>query len=160
MKRLFKILCLFILLTSITHSSFGQSYKNIRYFRRFGIEATSFGPATYCSLNFSYFISKNVNIDAGFGMLGAFAGLRFFPGTFSKPHHWSPYLGFYFTNIIWISPFAPEDYSKGLYMPLGIQYLGNKGFSFSVEAAYISIKNDLTPIWGSLKLGYYFPIKE
>ncbi|MEB2784956.1 hypothetical protein [Algoriphagus persicinus] len=54
------------------------------------------------------------------------------------------------------------DYSNsaqnGLHIPLGIQYISNKCFTFGAEVARVTLKdiNGGTNIYGEIKLGYHF----
>ena len=130
------------------------TWGNPRLNNRLGLNIIMGGPSTVLSLSFDFFITSSVNIEAGAGFWGLFSGMKYhFLGS-KNTAKWTPYLGlFYAYNITY------DDEYTNIYIPLGLQYTGNKGFRFAVELAGILGKDiDYSyaiPIWGAIKFGFH-----
>jgi hypothetical protein len=129
--------------------------SNPRLNNRLGLNIIMGGPSTVLSLSFDCFITSSVNIEAGAGLLGVFGGMKYhFLGSDNNVN-WTPYLGLFAAyNINY------DDEYTNLYIPLGLQYTGNKGFRFAVELAGILVKDFdysyvILPVWGAIKFGYH-----
>lgn len=133
---------------------------------RFGVNINMGSPTFVLSASLDYFITSSVNIEAGAGLLGAFGGMKYHFFGSKNTANWTPYLGlFYAYNI---SIFDNEN--TNLYVPLGLQYTSNEGFTFGVELAgrfLITSANNsfslfdnssdyIVPLWGAIKFGYHF----
>jgi hypothetical protein len=148
MSRLLPLL-LFLL---ISFGAFSQD-SNPRKAHPFGISAVALGPSGALSLSLDWFVVPTINVEAGAGLFGYYGGAQYhFQGNENK--NWTPYAGGYLIEYMEI---LGSDYS-GAYVPVGMQYLGNKGFRFAIEVAYVNIPNNdhATNVWGALKLGFHF----
>ena len=136
---------------------------------RFGVNINMGSPTLLLSASLDYFITSSVNIEAGAGLLGAFGGMKYHFFGSKNTANWTPYLGlFYAYNISLII-----NENTNLYVPLGLQYTSNEGFTFGVELAgrfLITSPNNsfslfdktydysdyIVPLWGAIKFGYHF----
>ena len=133
---------------------------------RFGVNINMGSPTFVLSASLDYFITSSVNIEAGAGLYGAFGGMKYHFFGSKNTANWTPYLGlFYAYNL---SIFNNEN--TNLYVPLGLQYTSNEGFTFGVELAgrfLITYANNsyslldyspdyIVPLWGAIKMGYHF----
>jgi hypothetical protein len=124
---------------------------------KFGINAILFGPTLFVSASLDYFITPSVCAEVGGGAIGYYGGLKYhFGGDSDK--NWTPYLGGYFTYTV-VPGFIKDDIkANAIYIPVGFQYMANKGFTMSFEAAgFVSdkFKKDITP-WIGIKIGKHF----
>lgn len=136
---------------------------NPREDNRFGINTTFGGPTILVSLSLDYFITPSINLEAGFGFFGIFGGIRYHIFGNRDRINWTPYIGLYSIRALsFDSPnfiFLPNiEVIPGLYIPLGIQYMGNYGFTIGLEIAKITanIENNLPSITGAIKIGAHF----
>ena len=131
---------------------------NPRVTNPFGVNLNIGGPSILLSFSLDYFITSSLNIEAGVGLIGTFAGIKYHLNGHKVDKNWTPYLGLYAVRIPEITFFSTTPARNGLYIPLGIQYISNEGYTLGVEAAGITIKDiaDGTNIWGAIKLGYHF----
>lgn len=101
------------------------------------------GGSNGLGINFDWFINENLNLEVStIGILPIVLGLNLF---FTPERNLSPYVGFH------VAPFA-------FYIPIGFQYISDKGFTFSAEVGIMSIyiyNQEVLP-WGGLKIGYHF----
>ena len=133
---------------------------------RFGVNINMGSPTLLLSASLDYFITSSVNIEAGAGLFGAFGGMKYHFFGSKNTANWTPYLGlFYAYNISLII-----NENTNLYVPLGLQYTSNEGFTFGVELAgrfLITSANNsfslfdnssdyIVPLWGAIKFGYHF----
>ncbi|UKN00701.1 hypothetical protein K6119_13270 [Paracrocinitomix mangrovi] len=154
-KNLIKVFCLLVLFNAFV--GYPQEVtENIRKQRKIGIEASFLGPTQITSINFNYSITHNINIEVGGGMIGVYGGGKFFFGKKDKSWYWAPYLGamYAYNHNLVIS--GEKNTFSMLYAPVGIQYLGKKGFTFAGEVAYVSSLEINTNIWGAIRFGYHF----
>ena len=145
-----------------TQIAWGSNPRN----NRFGVNINMGSPTFLLSASLDYFITSSVNIEAGAGLFGAFVGMKYHFFGSKNTANWTPYLGlFYGVNLS-----LESDSYTNLYVPLGLQYTGNKGFVFAVEIAGIFVVKELndyssffpnsseiliSPVWGAIKLGYH-----
>ncbi len=151
-------------LTKIEDNQAQITWGNPRLNNRFGGTINIGSPSSICSASLDCFITSNVNIEAGAGLWGLFGGMKYhFLGS-KNTANWTPYLGLFYAGYL-------DDGAEPntiLYVPLGLQYTGNKGFIFAVELAgrfllndryenndsfFSSDYSDFIPIWGAIKFG-------
>ena len=153
-------------LTKIKDNKAQITWGNPRLNNRFGVNIIMGGPSLVLSGSLDYFITSSVNIEAGIGLFGAFGGMKYHFSGSKNTANWTPYLGlFYGANLS-----LETDTYTNLYVPLGLQYTGSKGFVFAVEIAGIFVVKELndyssffpnsseiliSPVWGAIKLGYH-----
>lgn len=132
---------------------------NPRIENRFGANINILGPSILLSLSIDYFITPDINIETGFGIIGYFGGIKYHIFGTKADKNWTPYVGLYATHIPEINFFGDSKSARsGLYVPVGIQYMGIGGFTFGVELAGLTVKDIAggTAFWGALKIGYHF----
>jgi hypothetical protein len=153
-------------LTKIEDNQAQITLDNPRLDNRFGVNINIGSPTIGLSVSFDCFITSSVNIEAGGGLFGLFGGIKYHFFGSKNTANWTPYLGlFYAYNL---SIFNNEN--TNLYVPLGLQYTSNEGFTFGVELAgrfLITSANNssslfdnssdyIVPLWGAIKFGYHF----
>ncbi len=160
----FKIRGLFFLLLICTSAStlHGQegSKLNDRANRKIGIGLNLLGPTFGTSIQGDYFLTRNLNIEIGGGVIGYYGGAKWYFRRQDRSNSWSPYIGWHHTECFdlywgWII--------RGSYFPVGIQYLSKSGFTLSVELAALNpgLQKDATvPFFGGLKIGYHFKARN
>ena len=145
-----------------TQIAWGSNPRN----NRFGGSINMGSPTLLLSASLDYFITSSVNIEAGAGLLGAFGGMKYHFFGSKNTANWTPYLGLFYAynRDIFIND------NTNLYVPLGLQYTSNEGFTFGVELAgrflitYANNSNSIfdyspdyiVPLWGAIKMGYHF----
>ena len=125
---------------------------------RFGVNLNMGSPTILLSFSLDYFITSSINIEAGIGLFGAFGGMKYHFSGSKNTANWTPYLGLFYAYNLSIF--------NNLYVPLGLQYTSNEGFTFGVELAgrfLITYANNsyssldyFVPLWGAIKMGYHF----
>jgi len=131
--------------------------KGLREENNFGINA-SFGGSPIVGLSLDYFVTENFNIEVSFvaGIYPVVIGMKYY---FTPKKNFSAYLGIHtFIGIV-------------NYLPIGIEYMFNNGFTISVEAGplvmpELNIYHDddddddddelMVIPWGGVKVGYHF----
>ena len=133
---------------------------------RFGVNINMGSPTLLLSFSLDYFITSSVNIEAGAGLFGAFGGMKYHFFGSKNTANWTPYLGLFYAYNLSIF----NNKNTNLYVPLGLQYTSNEGFTFGVELAgrfLITYANNsyslldyspdyIVPLWGAIKFGYHF----
>ena len=133
------------------------SRLNPRLLKPMGVFLNAGGPFLF-GVSFEYFISSVINLKAGGGYSGAFAGFEYHIIGF-RNNPWTPYTG------ILVNYSYNGDY--GFYIPFGFHYININGFSFGFDLAlWIKNTEDTTadngtkhfePFGsGSIRLGYRF----
>jgi len=132
-----------------------------------GLSGAIGGPILFGGISVDAFISPNVNINVNlipvFPLLyGVGGGINY---HFKKKiTHWSPYIGLEAGYLQWYFWASTTKYSN-LYVPLGINYFGDKGLNFAVEIGLIrgtsvdqngNYRNNFTLPILEIKLGYRF----
>lgn len=169
MKRTF-LLILVTLFCGTTSVVFSQSETETivsenslrgREARKTEISANFFGPS-FIAINFEKYLTNlfEFNLSLGYG-ISAGLNIHFLDNKETKK--WSPYLGINMStyrsiDISLVSGSESDDRIFGLYNPLGIKYIGNGGFTFSIEgAAYTTFGSDGgVGSWFGIKTGYRF----
>ncbi len=120
-----------------------------------------FGGPNYLGVNLDYFITEYINIEIStIGYLPIVLGTKIF---FSPKNRLSPYIGAHFSPL-------DLDGLLPVYIPLGLQYIAESGFTISGEFGLLSFnsvdfyddyeereysKRRFYP-WGGVKIGYHF----
>ena len=126
--------------------------SNPRLNNRFGVNLNMGSPTILLSFSLDYFITSSVNIEAGIGLFGAFGGMKYHFSGSKNTANWTPYLGLFYAGNIGAEL---EPYTN-LYIPLGLQYTGNNGFTFAVElAGRLEFGDGFFPVWGAIKFGFH-----
>ena len=143
------------------------TWGNPRLNNRLGVGINIGSPTILLSFSLDYFITSSVNIEAGIGLFGAFGGMKYHFSGSKNTANWTPYLGLFYAYNLSIFK------NTNLYVPLGLQYTSNEGFTFGVELAgrfLITSPNNsfslfdktydysdyIVPLWGAIKFGYHF----
>ena len=157
-----KITIFLTLLISITLLAQDISVENSnpRINNRFGINANLGGPSLILSFSLDYFFTPNVNVEAGAGIFGYYGGVKYHINGNKPETNWTPYVGLYLMHIPEFTFINTTTKKRnGLYIPLGLQYLSNNGFTFGTEIAGLVLSDAKTPVWGTIKIGYHFSSK-
>lgn len=133
--------------------------SNPRINNRFGINANLGGSSLLLSFSLDYFFTPNVNVEAGAGIFGYYGGVKYHINGNKPEKNWTPYVGLNIIHIPEITLFSTTEARNGLYIPLGLQYLSNNGFTFGTEIAGLVLSGAKTPVWGAIKIGYHFSSK-
>jgi len=131
-----------------------SAQENVRSERRFGFGIQLGGPTLVTSLESDYFITRNINLEAGIGIIGFYGGTKWYFGAKNKPMYWAPYVGACYIALP--DDILGGDWKAGGYFPIGLQYLSKKGFTFAGEVAGLLHQTAQTPVFGALKMGYHF----
>jgi hypothetical protein len=133
----------------------------------FGI-SMSIGNLAMFGISLDYYPTALWNLEATAGF-GWGCGLSIHPFGNDDERHWSPFLGLHGG----VAPFPeidlfeddddqPEDYDSqpALFVPLGVHYISDSGFSFEFELGYLhgfadeDSEASAWPFWMGLNLGY------
>ncbi len=147
MNHMKKIVLLFLFF--VHFSSFGQEINPRNEFKNgFGLKIG--GPTLALALNYNHFFTQNINLELGAGLIGAYAGVKYYFGTADKVMRFAPYVGATFTAIFF------DGVNPGIYLPLGVQLLSKNGFNLSLEASYLSTHYLYNGPFGSIHIGKNF----
>jgi len=124
--------------------------KNLRLIHKnhFGY---SLGGPSFFGAYYEHFFNQNWSIETGFGTLLVISSVyvegRYYIGEKNKLQRFSPYVGAAFGAGLYI-----DDGGTPIgYVPVGIQFLSRKGYSFSLEAALLYFDSEYFPM-GALKI--------
>jgi len=155
MKKLVIVLIVLMSINLLAQETFVDK-NNPRSSNRFGINANLGGPSLLLSLSLDYFFTPNINVETGAGIFGYYGGVKYHINGNVAEKNWTPYIGLNIIHIPEITLFSTTEARNGLYIPIGIQYLGNSGFTFGTEIAGLVLDGAKTPVWGAIKIGYHF----
>ena len=130
---------------------------NPREKRRLGVNGVIGGQSVILSLSLDYFVTPNINIEAGGGMIGGYVGMKYHIDGIMNDVRWHPYFGASFAVVESFSFGGETRLENFLYIPFGFQYIGNKGFSIAGEVARLT-PNSWTTAWGAIRIGYHFKL--
>jgi len=167
MKKLLFLLLFF----SIAKQSLSQ---NPRKHMPIGINVHLGGPGFALGASIDAFIIPAINIEAGTGV--HFFGLNYFGGikyhTESESNsNWSLFGGAILIagkpdgDAGYVSSIE-QKYAGVVYLPVGIQYIADHGFTFGIEVAGVIDNNSVFHeykdfyTWFGIKLGIHFSIKD
>ncbi len=159
MNKLF--ITLFLSFSNLIFSQASESMEseNPRCFRKFGLGIQLAGPTGAFSIYSNWFVTNNVNIETGIGMLGYYGGIKYYTGKKDKKQLLSRYVG------LELGQFGLNfDIQKRIvvYAPFGLQWMNKKGYNFSVELAIVTqrkiptFEHYRTIPFGALKIGKNF----
>lgn len=138
--------------------------------RRFGI-AFNLGTAAVLGFSADYYVDPQLDLEAGIGM-GQYLAVKYHPFGDRNWWSWSPYVGVAGVHVA--DSFSPlfrffsddrdTDHYFGVYLPIGVHFIAEGGFSFNVEVAFAGLwpaekQNLLDPLYGpfgGIRLGYHF----
>ena len=134
MKNLIMLLTLLVS-SNLLAQDISAENSNPRINNRFGINANLGGPSLILSLSIDYFFTPNINVETGAGLFGYYGGVKYHINGNRPEKNWTPYVGLYLMHIPEITFFNTVEARNGLYIPLGLQYLSNNGFTVGAEMA-------------------------
>ncbi len=140
----------------VTGNIYAQENSDLNEERRFGVNLNVLGPTVLLSVSMDYFVTEKTNIELGTGIIGTFAGVKYFWNRDQSVSEWTPYAGLNVMYIPEICFFNCTPARVGLYIPLGMQIMKHNGFTFGAEIAGLVLGRAKTPVWGALKIGYHF----
>lgn len=132
--------------------------KNLRLIHKNHL-GLSFGGPGFFGPYYEHYFNQNLSLETGFGTLlvinSAYVGGRYYFGEKDKLQRFSPYVGASFGAGFYIGGGG----SSGIdgagtpigYVPVGIQFLSQKGYAFSLEAALLYFDGEYLPM-GGLKI--------
>ncbi|HAX95713.1 MAG TPA: hypothetical protein DCY35_04215 [Prolixibacteraceae bacterium] len=111
----------------------------------------------YGSAYLGYALGRVVNLETGLDLTTAYGGVSLHPIQFRRVEGLSPYMGLMAGYAgIGDGPLEEEFY---MYMPVGVRYLTPDNWHISIEIAATTADNIHTgPLYGGIKLGYYFKL--
>jgi hypothetical protein len=150
------VLLLFNLATNAQNDS-----VNRRELRPIGLSIDILGPTNYTSLNFDYFLDRNMSLELGGSQFGYYSGVKAHFGK--KKSAGMIYVGLLYANVI--MPETGFEFSH-VYIPIGYHFVGKKGLNASVEIASnfngslaIESYSAYSLIYAQLRIGYRFKRK-
>jgi hypothetical protein len=154
------LLILFLFLNSRINAQ--NDSINRRELRPFGLSLDIMGPTVYTSLNFDYFLDRNMSLEVGGSQFGYYSGMKVHFGNGKSVG--MPYLG-----LLYVTHFSPKtgfEYSHA-YIPIGYHYVGKTGFNASIEIAlnftgsfYHNPDSEYYQFYPQFRLGYRFKRKK
>ncbi|MBU2592999.1 MAG: hypothetical protein KKG02_00480 [Candidatus Edwardsbacteria bacterium] len=157
MKRTIFIVVVFFAATLYAQGVDKNINDNPRVKRPYGLSFNLGGPTYVASVSMDCFILPVLNVEAGGGIWGYYAGPKYHFNGQKKYKEGTLYTGFVLTAY---PPFIDEkrETGYGYYIPLGINSIADNGYTFSLEVAYNNRldKGENFPLWFSLKFGYHF----
>jgi len=161
----YRLLFLWLLVFHFSHAQEGTIIRNPRALYKTGYDIRLLGPTPLASISMNYFVSQNINLEAGIGLIGAFGGIEYYYGKKEKRNLAVPYAGLKigYMTLPDIDPgFAGGSGGWGkfatVYLPMGLQLMTRSGFHISLEGALFATfgSSRNTSPWGSLKIGQNF----
>lgn len=154
------IICILVSLLSLSQGYCQPSRRysqNIRIARPWGI-SFNIGSGNLLGISADYFPIPQLSTELGVGLTQYVALKYHFLGG-NDNIKWSPFIGLAFCN-----PTVFQEYfSQYVFpaIPIGVHYIGEKGFSFSIAAAtsffYLDGDNQMKIYpWAGIRLGYHF----
>jgi hypothetical protein len=156
---------LIILFFGFSNFIFSQSPESLESensrFRKFGIGIQLFGPTAAYSIYTNLFVTKNLNLEAGIGIIGYYAGINYHKRT--KFNSVSRFVGLKIGQFGFdFEPFSEIQKRIIFYAPYGFQFMNEKGYYFSFEIAIVAQAKlptfeyyRINP-YGALKIGKNF----
>lgn len=111
----------------------------------------------YGSAFLGYALGRVVNLETGIDLTTAYGGISLHPIQFRRIEGLSPYMGL-MAGYAGIGGGVLEE-EFYMYMPVGVRYLTPDNWHISMEIAATTADNIRTgPLYGGIKLGYYFKL--
>ena len=135
---------------------------NVRDLHPFGISLNA-GGVVIGGASLDIFLTNTINLELCAG-LGFGGGLRYYFSGGDPAVKWAPYIGGYFGMlplIEFLDSDDGDDWRPNTYIPLGIHYISDSGFSMAFEGGYMhAFKTDdvssLDIPMGAIKIGWRF----
>lgn len=123
--------------------------------KKYRIYINAAGPTVVTSVSLDVHISSPLSVELGVGIWGYFAGMKYY-FIDDSPQKWIPYVGGYVTHLPPLELDSEDDANTGVYIPVGLQYLTNRSFTFAAELAIMKLNNEnrIPLLYGSLKFGF------
>ena len=130
--------------------------RNLRREHFAGLSVNIFGPTLgYGSVSMNYSIGSTSQIEAGIDLSTVYAGFNLYPIRLNRAETFAPYMGLMVAYGRKISSENKDDIF--MYMPVGIRYLNDDNWFFSVEVAATTADHvSSSPFYTGIKLGYLF----
>lgn len=125
------------------------------------------GPTYIASASLDYFIVSVLNIEAGGGIWGYYAGPKIhFKGNERNREGtlytgilltvFPPLPGLDFSGGGWVDKVPAPKTVYSAYIPLGVQTISRSGYTFAMEIALTPVPISKIPFWFSFRFGYHF----
>ncbi len=118
-----------------------------------------FGPTVIGSAYFDFQLNKNLRLELGGGLVGAYGGLKLYTNTLNSKLNFRVYSGAQLSSFSLPNLFGSGgwDAMYGIHIPLGIQWRKTSGFSFAAELGpLIALNSSYKTAAPALRFGYYF----
>ena len=158
MNLIKKSLTTLLLLLTLSATCLAQE-EEIKLDRRLGFGFSLLGPGQFASLDLSYFVTRNLNVEVGWGAPMSYGGIKFYFGS-DIPQK-NSYIGIQATYGEFVTSYGPGgsdemDLGWGLYAPIGIPLAGGQGFSLNLEfGLWHHFVEPRTIVWLGLKFKGY-----
>ena len=130
--------------------------RNLRREHFAGLSVNFLGPTLgYGSVSMNYSIGTVTQIEAGIDLSTVYGGINLYPLRLDRGDNFSPYMGLMVAYGRKISSDKKDDIY--MYMPVGIRYLNDDNWFFSVEVAATTADHvSSSPFYTGIRLGYRF----
>ncbi len=136
--------------------------ENVRDLHSFGVSLNA-GGVVIGGASIDIFLTNTFNLELCAG-LGFGGGLRYYFSGGDPAVKWAPYIGGYFGMLPLIKILDSDDgddWRPNAYIPLGIHYISESGFSLAFEGGYMhAFETDnvssLDIPMGAIKIGWRF----
>jgi hypothetical protein len=146
MKTIFYLLMTFLLLSPL-------------HAQKFGMGLQLFGPTVIGSAYFDFQLNKNLRLELGGGLVGAYGGLKLYTNPLNSKQNFRIYSGAQFSAFSLPNFFGSGGWDQmyGIHIPFGIQWRKTSGFSFAAELApLVALNSSYKTAVPALRFGYYF----
>jgi ankyrin repeat protein len=143
--------------------------KNLRLIWKYGVTLQGFGPSL-ASLKLDYFFTPKINFELGFGITyfnpipaGIFGGVKYYFEMGGEQSKWAPFAGVFYNGGLYdnieVGDGVPASvWMHSAYIPIGIQYMGKRGFTFAPEIALWLGAPAQLPLSYGLSVGRHFKL--
>lgn len=130
--------------------------RNLRREHFAGLSFNLLGPTLgYGSVSMNYSIGNTSQFEAGIDLSTVYAGFNLYPVQINRGGNFAPYMGLMVAYGRKISSEKEDDIY--MYMPVGVRYLNDDNWFFSVEVAATTADHvSSSPFYAGIKLGYLF----
>ena len=142
----------FLIFFAFTTSIYAQAIQNPRVERRHGISYKAFGDPSILGIAYDVFLTPKINTEVNVSIVlpGLGAGIYYHPLGDHGNRRWSLYTGLHYGFHTFINNL------HSLYIPIGYNYIGEKGLNFSFDIGFYHAPGFMTAALFSLKLGGRF----
>ena len=118
-----------------------------------------FGPTVIGSAYLDFQLNKNLRLELGGGLVGAYGGFKVYTNPLNSKQNFRIYSGANFSGFSLPDLFGPGGWYTlyGIHIPFGIQWRNTSGFLFAAEIGPLIANNSsFETAAPALRFGYYF----